>query len=149
MKMLSKKPKMSRYMINWNACMHLFLSPEARKMTWTAEIGKIFLGRPKKMQRCLPDIIGCAIAVYQHNKDVSPRLRFESASELLDLIQRARAFRVIRNPKQQARAYEQEIEQLKEQINSLTDLNKKLALENKRLHNLVDNRGDTQVGDVE
>lgn len=127
----------------------LVLAPEARKLTWTAELGKNFLGRPKKITRELPDIIGCAIAHYQHSKDISPPLQFQSASDLLDLIQRARAFGVIRNPKQQARAYEQEIEQLKERINSLSELNKKLKLENKTLHNLVDSRGGTQVGDIE
>jgi len=74
------------------------------------------------------------------------------AYKVLTLIQRARAFNLIRDTKQQAREYEQEIEQLKERVNNLLKLNNELVLENKRLHNLVPNakkgKGDTEVGEV-
>jgi hypothetical protein len=127
----------------------LVLSPEAKNMTWTAPIGKNFLGRPKNVTKRLPDIIGWAVATYQLNKDAIPRSRLESAYELLDLRQRARAFGLIKNPQQQTRDYEQEIKQLKEQIASLRALNDKLTKENKRLHNLLPIGNDRDVGDVE
>jgi uncharacterized protein YlxW (UPF0749 family) len=92
------------------------------------------------------------VATYQFEKDLGNlRVRLESAYKVLSLIQKARAFNLIRDTKQQAREYEQEIEQLKEQIDNLRTLNDKLTIENKRLHNLVgrtNRQGDTEIGDV-
>jgi hypothetical protein len=131
----------------------LIFIPETRKMTMIYEIGKNFLGMTKKRTVNFPNEIGAAVATYQLQKDLgNPRARLEMAYEVLALIQRARAFGLISDSKQQARAYETEIEQLKEQIANLRDLNDKLTLENKRLHNLLGPKadtGDTEVGDVE
>jgi hypothetical protein len=131
----------------------LIFTLETQNMTITYEIGKNFLGMTKKHTVNLPNNIGYAVATYQLQKDLgNPRARLERAYEVLALIQKARAFNLIRDTKQQAREYEQEIEQLKERVNSLVKLNNELVLENKRLHNLVPNRakskGDTEVGDV-
>jgi hypothetical protein len=130
----------------------LVLSSEARTMTWSTRIGKNFLGLQRKIKKSFPDAFGYTIANYQIDRELSPSLRLKSAYDLLDLIQRARAWGVIKNVKQQAFAYEQEIEKLKEQIANLKSLNEKLTVENKRLHNPVPekrNNKNTQVGDVE
>jgi hypothetical protein len=130
----------------------LILVPEARKMIWQGTFGeKNFLGRPKLLKKPLPDMLGYCIAIYQLAQTSNgSHLVLEKAYELLDLVQRIRAYGFIRNPQQQARNYEEEIEQLKERVNSLAELNKRLVLENKRLHNLVDNnnKGGAEVGEV-
>jgi hypothetical protein len=129
----------------------LVLLPEAKTMIVTATEGKNFLGRPKKITRNFNDLLGHAIAEYQLQKDVNPRIRLDSAYTVLDLIQRAHAYGVIRDTKQQAMAYEQEIERLKEQLHACRTLNNKLTQENKTLHNLLPNakKDDTEVGDVQ
>jgi hypothetical protein len=130
----------------------LIFTPETQNMTITFKIGKNFLGMIKKHTVNLPNEIGRAVATYQFHKDFrNPQATLESAYHVLVLVQKARAFGLIRDPKQQTREYEQEIEQLKERVNSLTELNNKLALENKRLHNLLggNSRGGAEVGDVE
>lgn len=131
----------------------LIFTPETRKMAITYDVGKNFLGMTKKRTINLPNEIGYAITDYQLQKDLgNPRAKLEMAYNVLALIQRARAFNLIRDAKQQAREYEQEIEQLKERVNNLLKLNNELVLENKRLHNLVPNakkgKGDTEVGEV-
>ena len=130
----------------------LVLTLEAKKMTFIEDLGRNFLGLPKKRKRPFPDCLAHAMTAYKLDKDIKPRSRLESAYDLLDLIQRGRAYGIIRDPKQQAIAYEQEIERLKEQIGNLKNLNDKLTMENKRLHNLVPNKtkgqGDTEIGDV-
>lgn len=128
----------------------LVLLPEAKMMIVTTTEGKNFLGRQKKIKRNLNDLLGHAIAKYQHDKDVNPLNHLGSAYTVLDLIQRAHAYGVIRDVKQQSMAYEQEIERLKEQLYACMALNKKLTQENKRLHNLLPNakKGNTEVGDI-
>ena len=126
----------------------LVLSPEAKSMIMSTPDGKNFLGRPKKKSKSLPDLLGWAIGAYQLHKDNSP-YQLERAYEVLDIIERCRAFGFIRDAKQQAVHYEQEIEQLKQQLASLRELNNKLTLENKRLHNLLGDLGRSEVGDVE
>lgn len=125
----------------------LVLSPEAKNMAIFKPDGKNFLGRPKTKSRSVPDALGWAIGAYQMNKDNSP-YKLEYAYELLDIIERCRAFGFVRDTKQQAIRYEQDIEQLKQQLASLRDLNSKLTLENKRLHNLVGDMGRSEIGDV-
>lgn len=128
----------------------LVLTPESKTMTITYEEGKNWRGKPKTVTKSYCDRLGLAIAKYQYEKDISSQTRLSAAYELLDLIQRARAFGVIRDVKQQVFQYEQQIEQLKEQITPLRTLNTKLTEENKYLHNLLPNakKGKTEVGDV-
>ncbi len=134
----------------------LILTPEIRNATVTSEEGKNFLGMTKKRTVNLPNEIGYAVATYQLQKDLkNPRETLQIAYEVLALIQRARAFGFISDPKQQAKEYEQEIERLKKQVDNLKTLNEKLTIENKRLHNLLPNKpnktkgkGDTEIGEV-
>lgn len=130
----------------------LILAPEAKDYSDIQTIGKNFLGRPKIVKTKLPSALGYYIATYQFQTDINPRARLETAYELLAMIQRARAFGIIKDPKQQTKDYEHEIEQLKERINSLIKLNDKLVQENKTLHNFVGHKskgkGDTEIGDV-
>jgi len=131
----------------WNEG-EIILSPKANTMVITFfDEEKNFWGKPKPHKKKLPDYLGWAIAAYQANfNSDSPRVIFSRAYELLDTIQRARAFGLILDTKTKVADYEKQIENLKEQNAKLRELNSKLALENKRLHNLV---GKTEVGDVE
>jgi cysteinyl-tRNA synthetase len=132
----------------------LVLTDQAKDLEITFSIGeKHFWGSPKILKKRLPDYVGWAIARYQYERELGlSRVFLDTAYELLDTIQRARAYRAIVDTKQQITDYEKQIENLKEQNSSLRDLNTKLAMENKRLRNLLpaDTRmGDTEVGDVE
>ncbi len=100
---------------------------------------KGWLGTQKKAinQKNFCDAIGASIAGYQVSKELSYRLKWENAYILLDLIQRARVFGVVKDKTQQERDYLGEIEQLKQRVNSLQKLNNKLVLENKRLRSLL------------
>lgn len=120
---------------------------------------KNWLGREVKVQdtKAYCSALGYEIAIYLATKDAHPSGVWEEAYNLLDLIERARAFGALLNAKQQAFHYEQEIERLKEQVDNLRKLNKDLATENKRLGNLLPDEikkgknnglGDTEVGDV-
>lgn len=112
-----------------------------------------FLGRPKKHTESFCNVIGYQVAHYQLTRDTGTmRDRYDAAFELMALVQRARAFNAFKDATKQQRDYEQEIESLKERINNLLKLNNELALDNKRLHNLLPNapkgKGDTEVGEV-
>jgi hypothetical protein len=128
----------------------LVLSPESKTMTATFDEGKNWLGKPKRVTKPYCDVLGMVIARYQFQKDLDSYNQFTEAYRLLDLIQRARAFGIVRDAKKQAIQYEQQIEQLKEQLANLRTLNAKLVEENKYLHNLLpkERKGKTEVGDV-
>lgn len=132
----------------------LILTPEATKMVMIVPHGKNILRMTRKVHRNFPDSLAHMIATYQLDKDHNPRDQVIIAYDLLDVIERGRAWGIIRDQKQQARAYEQEIEQLKERVNILIELNKKLASENKMFHNLlpkakIPKGKNSEVGDVE
>ena len=131
----------------------LVLLPQAQTMLVTFSEGeKDLSGRLKNKKGYLNDLLGHAIAEYQRCKDFALPNRYDSAFAVFELIQRAHAYGVIRDVKQQTIAYEQEIERLKKQLDDCMTLNQKMALENKRLHNLVPNfdsrKGKTEVGNV-
>ena len=130
----------------------LVLLPEAKTMIVTFSEGeKDFWGRPKKSKGYLNDLLGHAIAEYQLNKDITPQMRLGSAYLVFDMIQRAHAYGVIRDTKQQAMVYEQEIDQLKKRLDACMTLNKKLTEENKLLRRFspITKKGNTEVGEVQ
>jgi hypothetical protein len=135
------------------------ITPEAQKMTLTTtKTKKGWLGRPKKIieSNNFCDAIGEAITNYQVGKELSYPLKWEHAFTLLDLIQRARVFGVLRNAKQQQRHSEEEILRLKEELDNLKRQYDEVSKENKMMHNIVDantddknkGKGNTVVGDV-
>lgn len=111
-------------------------------------------GKPKTFHKPLPDYLGWGISTYQYAREVGYFGNiYQTAYELLDTIQRARAYGAIVDAKQQVSDYQSEIKQLKEQVNSLMKLNDKLAQENKVLHTLASaktkTKGGGEIGDVE
>jgi hypothetical protein len=137
----------------WNAG-ELVLTPQANNMIITYSTDeKNFLGKPKMYKKTLPDYLGFVIATYQELRERGRVIDFlDQAYQLMDTIQRARAFQCIVDKTQQVTDYQQQIENLKKQNSSLRDLNAKLARENKMLRNLLPPNtrvGDTEVGDVE
>lgn len=127
---------------------------KSKDMTYSYNEGKDFLGRPKRHKQSFADAFGYYIATYQFQKDAGLlRDRLIAAYELVDIVQRARAHNALIDATQQQSDYKREIEQLKERYESLKKLNEKLVIENKRLHNLVDEntnnkKGQWEIGDV-
>ena len=144
--------EVENFIKRWNNG-ELLLTPQAKEMIvdYTRD-EKNFWGKPKHFKKPLPDYLGYAVTSYQEAREMGfSRYLFDKAYALLDTIQRARAYRVIVDTKQQVTDYEKKIESLKEQNAKLRDLNTRLALENKRLHNLLPpdtKKGDTEVGSV-
>jgi hypothetical protein len=126
----------------------------AKSLEITMEEGKNFWGRPKKRKYPFCNNIGTLIANYQFQRDIGTLTgRYQAALDLMALVHRGWAFNALKDAKQQQRDYEQEIERLKEQIDTLRKLNDKFVTENKRLRNLLPNavtngKGDTEVSDV-
>jgi hypothetical protein len=120
----------------------------------TTEAGKNFWGKPKKLKHQFCNDLGFLIARYQLHRDIDTAIgRYEAAFNLMMLVQKGWAFGALKDVKQQTRDHEQESERLKEQNDALRKLNDKLAIENKRLRNLLPNvvnkqKGDTEIGDV-
>lgn len=127
---------------------------KAKSLTITMEEGKNFWGRPKKRVHPFCNDIGTLIARYQVQRDIGTlQEQYIAAFDLMNLVHRGWAFNALKDAKDQQRDYEQEIERLKEQIDTLRKLNDKLAIENKRLRNLLPNavkkeKEGTEVGDV-
>lgn len=145
--------EVDEFIRRWN-CGELVLTDQAQKMEISYSTGeKHFWGKLKISKKPLPDYLGWAITTYQYDRDLGiSRFTFKTAYELLDTIQRARAYRAIVDTKQQVTDYEKQIENLKEQNVNLRHLNAKLASENKTLRNLLPPNtkvGDTEVGEVE
>jgi hypothetical protein len=145
--------ELDEFVKRWNNG-ELILTTEAKTMIidYTVHDIKNLFGKPKKLAKSLPDYLGWAIGAYQYIREegYSPDL-MDMAYQLLDVIQRARAWRLLIDTNQQISDYEKQIELLKEENARLRTLNTKLAEENKKLHNLLPSStrlGDTEVGDV-
>src|SRR4030067_1999526 len=81
----------------------------AKDLQITSQEEKNFWGRPKKRKKPFCNDLGVLISEYQLCRDVgTPERRYQSAFELLSLVNRAYAFGAIKNVKQQQRDYEQE-----------------------------------------
>jgi hypothetical protein len=135
------------------------ITQEAQNLTaTTTDYKKGWFGRQKKIVEShnFCDAIGEAIAQYQLAKELNYQLKWEKAYALLDLIQRARVFGVLRNLKQQQRHSEEETLRLREELDNLKRQYDEVIEENKIMHNVVDantdnkskRKGNTEVGDV-
>lgn len=130
------------------------IAPEANTLQFKIPAGA-FMGTTSNEIRSYADILGWAIGAYQYYKD-NPHLvgkRQECAYHLLDLIERGRAFGIIKNLNLTNRVKTLELEnsQLKEQLANLKLLNAQLAKQNEDLHKYfpdADKRSG-EVGDVE
>jgi hypothetical protein len=76
----------------------LIITPEDRNFEMTYP-EKSALGLTSAYRKNFADSLGWAIAAYQLQKDVSPKTGLEIAYELLDLVEQARAFGIIKPQK--------------------------------------------------
>lgn len=142
----------------------LALTSKARTVILSRELGKDALGRIKKENRNLTDIIGNDISEFLRLKSIkkSPsledylnqiilskkRLGLHNVScELIQCIELARAKRVLKNTG--IENLQKEVEDLREQLDRYEKENLKLKQENKDLHTLVKNLGGESTSDVE
>jgi Cft2 family RNA processing exonuclease len=148
------------------------IMPKAQKIMLKLPKKTLLLSSAEKEQS-LAEIISKAITSYQVLKDLHRRSKeieyveyidpslpstmdskfLEGAYELLGYINRARLYRVIedKNLINKLKKYQEQNNQLKEQIANLKKLNTKLAKENAKFHKLFPNNqaNDTEIGDVE
>ncbi len=143
-----------KFIDQWSKGDIVIIAERVKTLTYTYVDGKDIFRRAKKHTTSFPNELGFKIATYQFQKDFgSDRELVESAFDLTALVQKARAYEAIKDKNQQQKDYEQEIERLKQRLDSLQKLNDKLVIDNKRLHNIVDankNKGQwgTEIGDV-
>jgi hypothetical protein len=144
-----------KFVDQWTKGEVVVVKEKMENATYRYYEGKDWWGRPKKHVTLFANEIGYKIATYQYHRGFGiSSMANEAAYELITVVQRAKASGLLKDLKQQQRDYEQEIESLKERLDSCQKLNEKLVLDNKRLHILVDKnvsksgQGGTEIGDI-
>lgn len=123
----------------------LVISPKAAQMVMILPTGKKrLLGLTSKRKRNLADLLGWAMAAYQFRKDVdSLPSQLQIAYELLDMIERARAYGVIieKNLTNKLKGCLEQNKRLKDKQQKLETELLKLTKENVELHKALDTFG--------
>jgi hypothetical protein len=144
-----------KFVDQWTKGDVIVIYERVKTLTYTYTDGKNFWGKAKTHITTFGNELGYKIATFQFDKDFGSNSQFvQSAFELMQLVQKGRAYEAIKDKNQQQKDYEQEIERLKERLESSQKLIDRLVMDNKRLHNLVDNNTNsteqrgTEIGDV-
>jgi hypothetical protein len=143
---------------------NLALTSKARTIRLARDIGKDALGRTKRQEYNLTDLVGNAVSDFLRIKSIKEEPIFEDymnkiilskrhiglhdiSCDLIKYIELARAKGVLKNIG--IEKLQTEIKELKERLDQYEKENLKLKEENRNLHALVKNLGGESTGDVE
>jgi transcriptional regulator with PAS, ATPase and Fis domain len=121
----------------------LVVTDEAKTLTLNLQVDKVMGIRSMKCLGTLADLLGKAMACYQFHRDdksVFSVIRTESAYDLLNLIERARAYNVIKevNVTNKLTECQEQNQRLKDNQQKLETEILRLKRENEELHKALD-----------